>query len=82
MQAIAAAHSAGVTPIVTSMIDSAVGVAHAVHVAAASGVTAAHGVATSALLAADVAAPLPVEDGVILVPSIPGLGVRPSAAAR
>ncbi len=82
MQAIAAAHSVGVTPIVTSMIDSAVGVAHAVHVAAASGVTAAHGVATSALLAADVAAPLPVEDGAILVPSIPGLGVRPSAAAR
>ena len=82
MQAIAAAHSAGVTPIVTSMIDSAVGVAHAVHVAAASGVTAAHGVATSALLATDVAAPLPVEDGAILVPSIPGLGVRPSAAAR
>ena len=26
--------------------------------------------------------PLPVEDGAILVPSIPGLGVRPSAAAR
>ena len=40
------------------------------------------GVATSALLATDVAAPLPVEDGAILVPSIPGLGVRPSAAAR
>ncbi|MEM8706018.1 MAG: o-succinylbenzoate synthase [Actinomycetota bacterium] len=81
MQAVVAAQAAGVTPIITSMIDSAVGVAHAVHVAAASGVTTAHGLATSALLASDVAAPLPVEDGAILVPSIPGLGVRPSAAA-
>ncbi|MEO0494754.1 MAG: o-succinylbenzoate synthase [Actinomycetota bacterium] len=82
MEAVGAAHAAGVTPIITSMIDSAVGVAHAVHVAAASGVTAAHGVATSALLAADVAAPLPVENGAVIVPSIPGLGVRPAAGAR
>lgn len=82
MQAIVAARAAAVTPIVTSMIDSAVGVAHAVHVAAASGVTAAHGVATSALLAADVAAPLAVEDGHIAVPTIPGLGVRPNVADR
>ena len=82
MAAIDLAHRAGVTPIVTSMIDSAIGVAHAVHVAAASGVTAAHGVATSALLAADVAAPLAVEDGHIVVPSLPGLGVRPSNPPR
>ena len=82
LRAIARATQAGVTPVVTSMIDSAVGVAHAVHVAAASGVDVAHGLATSALLAADVAAPLPVQDGHITVPSGPGLGVRPAVAGR
>ena len=39
MAAIERARGAGVTPIVTSMIDSAIGVAHAVHVAAAVGST-------------------------------------------
>ena len=82
MQAIRLAIQVGATPIVTSMIDSAIGVAHAVHVAAASGVEMAHGLATSALLATDVGAPLAVEDGHIVVPSIPGLGVRPSAPDR
>ncbi len=77
MRAIGLAHQVGATPIVTSMIDSAIGVAHAVHVAAASGVSTAHGIATSALLAADVATPLAVDDGHIVVPAIPGLGVTP-----
>jgi o-succinylbenzoate synthase len=82
MRAIGLATAAGVTPIVTSMIDSAVGVAHAAHVAAASGAEVAHGLATSALLAADVATPLPVEDGYITVSTVPGLGVRPSRPPR
>ncbi len=82
MVAIERARTAGVTPIITSMIDSAVGVAHAVHVAAASGADIAHGLATSSLLATDVAPPLPVEDGAIVVPATPGLGVRPSVADR
>ena len=43
------------TVVVTSMIESAIGVAQAVHVAAAAGREVAHGVATSSLLADDVA---------------------------
>ncbi|MEM9465468.1 MAG: enolase C-terminal domain-like protein [Actinomycetota bacterium] len=82
MRAIGLAHQVGATPIVTSMVDSAIGVAHAVHVAAASGVEMAHGIATSTLLASDVARPLPVEDGHVVVPAIPGLGVRPSRTPR
>lgn len=82
MAAIERARASGVTPIVTSMIDSAIGVAHAVHVAAASGVDIAHGLATSALLASDVGTPLPVIDGWINVPDRPGLGVRPSQPSR
>ena len=82
MQAIGLAQKAGAVPIVTSMIDSAIGVAHAVHVAAASGADRAHGIATSALLVSDVARPLEVEDGHIAVPTIPGLGVRPSRPPR
>ena len=78
MEAIRHARRAGAISVVTSMIDSAIGVAHAVHVAAAAGVGTAHGVATSSLLASDVAAPLPLDDGEIMVPAIPGLGVRPS----
>ncbi|MCH1434153.1 MAG: hypothetical protein L7U56_00665, partial [Acidimicrobiales bacterium] len=82
MAAIERARASGVTPIVTSMIDSAIGVAHAVHVAAASGVDIAHGLATSALLASDVGPPLAVVDGWIDVPDRPGLGVRPSQPSR
>lgn len=63
---------------VTSFFDSAVGLAAALHVAAAlRGEHPAAGLATGHLLAADVApAPLPV-DGVIAVPEAPGLGVEP-----
>lgn len=82
MAIVSRARTAGVTPIVTTMIDSAIGVAHAVHVAAASGVDIAHGLATSALLASDVARPLAVDDGHIVVPTAPGLGVRPSGPPR
>ena len=77
MRAVDLARAAEVTVVVTSMIDSAIGVAHAVHVAAAVGTEVAHGVATSSLLAEDVAQALPVEDGHILVPTLPGLGVSP-----
>jgi 2-succinyl-6-hydroxy-2,4-cyclohexadiene-1-carboxylate synthase/o-succinylbenzoate synthase len=56
MTAIADARRAGLDVIVTTMIDSAVGVAHAAHVAAAAGLSGAHGLDTARLLAADVAA--------------------------
>lgn len=77
MRAVGLARSVGATVVVTSMIESAIGVAHAVHVAAAAGTEVAHGVATSSLLAGDVAGALPIEDGHVLVPTVPGLGVRP-----
>ncbi len=64
MRAIADARSRGVQVIVTSMIDSAVGVAHAAHVAAAAGLPGAHGLDTSRLLTADVA---PIADAVPIV---------------
>ena len=77
MRAIDLARGVGATVVVTSMIDSAIGVAHAVHVAAAAGTEVAHGVATSSLVADDVARALPIEDGHVLVPTLPGLGVSP-----
>ncbi len=77
MQAIRLVREFGATPIVTTMIDSAVGVAHALHVACASGVDLAHGLATSALLRDDVADPPPVVDGRMAVPTGPGIGVGP-----
>lgn len=77
MRAIDLARRVGATVVVTSMVDSAIGVAHAVHVAAAAGTEVAHGVATSTLLADDVARALPIEDGHVLVPTLPGLGVSP-----
>lgn len=72
---IVAAREAGLDVIVTSMIDSAVGLAHAAHVAAACGLGAAHGLATAWMLDADVATGLPVTDGRIELPVGPGLGV-------
>ena len=63
---------------VTSVVDSAIGVAAAAQLAAALGGTQAHGLATGAWLAADVAAPLPIENGMLKLPEGAGLGVVPS----
>ncbi|MGZ0220408.1 MAG: o-succinylbenzoate synthase, partial [Acidimicrobiales bacterium] len=46
MRAVRLTREFGATPVVTTMIDSAIGVRHALHVAAASGATLAHGLAT------------------------------------
>ena len=69
---------AGARVVVTSFLDTAVGLTAAVHVAAALGPgQPAAGLATAALLAEDVApAPL-IEAGRIAVPDTPGLGVAP-----
>ena len=75
MRAVRLVKEFGATPIVTTMIDSAIGVRHAAHVAAASGVTLAHGLATSSMLADDLADPPRIVDGVISLGSTPGLGV-------
>ena len=69
--------------VVTSFLDSAVGVAHALHVAAAVDAAAsqgrAHGLATSQFLADDVAEAVPVAAGAMAVPATGGLGLVPDA---
>ncbi|MEQ8839902.1 MAG: 2-succinyl-6-hydroxy-2,4-cyclohexadiene-1-carboxylate synthase [Acidimicrobiales bacterium] len=72
---IVAARAAGLDVIVTSMIDSAVGLAHAAHVAAACGLGAAHGLGTASMLGADVATGLPVDGGHLALGDQPGLGI-------
>ena len=82
----ARAREAGASVVVTSFLDSAVGVAHALHVAAAADAAAdqrrAHGLATSGLLAADVAKEIPVVDGAMAVPAASGLGLAPETVPR
>lgn len=71
------AAEAGALVVITSFMDSAVGVAHAVHVASAHGGPVAHGLATTGFLARDVGPPPLVERGSIRVPDRPGIGVDP-----
>ncbi|MGI9602808.1 MAG: o-succinylbenzoate synthase [Acidimicrobiales bacterium] len=76
------ASARGVRVTTTSFIDTAVGVAAAVHLAAALGPgQPAAGLATGSMLAADVAAQPLVADGAIAVPCGPGLGVNPDLDA-
>ena len=79
------AREVGASAVVTSFLDSAVGVAHAVHVAAAVDAAAprgrAHGLATASLLASDVAEALPVVAGAMAVPATGGLGLVPAGGA-
>ncbi len=81
-QALAAeAARAGMDFYVTSMLDSAYGVAAATHLAAAlPGAALAHGLATAALFSFDLAkAPLP-DGGWLSVPTAPGWGIEADAA--
>ena len=82
MSIAARARQDGASVVVTSFLDSAVGVAHALHVAAAVDAGAsrpqAHGLATASLLSEDVAEPRPVVSGAMRLPSSPGLGLSPS----
>ncbi|UCE84923.1 MAG: o-succinylbenzoate synthase [Deltaproteobacteria bacterium] len=71
------ARAAGVDVVVTSFLDSALGVAAALQLAAALPTRRAHGLATGALLLDDLAAPLPVRAGWLERPAGPGLGVAP-----
>lgn len=77
----ARAREAGGSAVVTSFLDSAVGVAHALHVAAAVDASAprrrAHGLATASLLAVDVAEAPVVVAGAMAVPKAHGLGLAP-----
>jgi o-succinylbenzoate synthase len=71
------ASEAGAVVVVTSFMDSAVGVAHAVHVASAFGSPVAHGLATARLLADDIGPAPVVESGAIRLPTSPGIGFEP-----
>ena len=75
IDAILGALGVGLDVIVTSMIDSAVGLAHAAHVTAACGLPGAHGLATATMLENDVAPGLVVTEGRIVMPADPGLGI-------
>ena len=78
----ARAHEAGARVTVTSFLDSAVGLAHTLHVAAAVDTMVphrrAHGLATAGLLAVDVADLPPVTAGVMSLPPGYGIGVAPA----
>ncbi|WP_416839656.1 mandelate racemase/muconate lactonizing enzyme family protein [Haloferax sp. DFSO52] len=70
------ARDADVGVVVTTTIDAVVARLGALHVAAALPEERAHGLATASLLDTDLAAdPAPVRDGVMSVPSGPGLGI-------
>lgn len=70
------ARARGVGVVVTSLLESAVGRAGALHLAASLGPVAhAHGVATGMLLARDLAPGPAFAAGVVNVPTSPGLGV-------
>lgn len=71
------AQAAGIEVVLTSVVDSAIGVAAAAHLAAAIAPGIAHGLATSSWLAGDVATPLPIENGSLVLPELPGLGIEP-----
>ena len=77
----ARAREAGASAVVTSFLDSAIGVAHALHVAAAVDAAVprsrAHGLATASLLVSDVAEAPPVVSGTMAVPGAHGLGLTP-----
>jgi len=70
------ARAAGVETVLTSVVDSAVGVTAAAHLAAALAPGIAHGLATLDWLAADVAAGPPLADGALSLAAAPGLGLR------
>ena len=73
------AREAGMECCVTSLLDSAFGVAAAVHFAAVlPGGGPAHGLATSSLFEFDLAAPPRTEKGLLQVPLAPGWGVEAS----
>jgi o-succinylbenzoate synthase len=76
------AQRAGVGVVLTSFLDSAVGVAAALHCAASlPDPLRACGLATGALLTCDLAALAPPERGVIALPAGAGLGLAPDGAA-
>ena len=73
----ARAAQAGLETVVTSFIDSSVGVAAALHCASALPRSLACGLATASLFEADLAPCMPLRDGVMSPPGPSGLGIAP-----
>jgi len=71
------ARAAGLEVVITAVVDSAIGVTAAAHLAAALAPERAHGLGTGAWLAADVAAAPPIIGGRLHLPHLPGLGIHP-----
>lgn len=71
------ARAAGVELVLTSVVDSAVGVTAAAHLAAALPVDAIHGLGTLDWLARDVAPAPVIVDGALCLPAGCGLGLAP-----
>ncbi len=70
------AATAGIPVTISTMYDSGIGLAAALHVAATVGHDRAHGLGTAALLGSDlIGGSLPIVAGAIRVPTSPGLGV-------
>jgi o-succinylbenzoate synthase len=74
----AAAANAGMEVVITSVVDSAIGVAAAAQIAAVLNSSRAHGLATGSWLARDVATPLALDAGALILPEGPGLGLAPN----
>lgn len=72
------ARAAGLSSIVTTALDAAVGRQGALHLAAALGLTRPCGLATGGLLAQDLAPTLKPDRGHLSLPTAPGLGIAPS----
>jgi o-succinylbenzoate synthase len=77
LQLAARAEAAGIEVIITSVIDSAVGVTAAAHLAAALPRESVHGLATLAWLTRDVARGPTIEAGIMVLPPGSGLGIAP-----
>ena len=72
----------GIKVVVSSTLDTSVGIACAAHFAAALGLSSTPcGLATAQWLADDLAEPLKIADGHISLPSTPGLVITPKTAA-
>jgi L-alanine-DL-glutamate epimerase-like enolase superfamily enzyme len=82
-QIIREASAQHVACVITSTLETGIGVASALHLAAASPeITRPCGLATLALLADDLLqTSLPIHQGTLELPAAPGLGVRPDLAA-
>jgi L-Ala-D/L-Glu epimerase len=82
MDLVDAAARAGIETVLTSVIDTSVGVTAAAHLAAAMPPGPAHGLATLDWLAEDITPAPMIAGGMLRLPESPGLGVSPDKLAQ